>query len=217
MNYLAHFHLAGDHPAMLQGALLGDFVKGPLRGQFGDAVERGISLHRKIDAFSNGAEDVRRASQALTPDLQRYAGIVTDVVFDYFLSHHWSRFHSQQLRGFAQSVYRAIAPAIDSWPIPAQRFSKRMVEHDLLCQYGEWATVDRVLGSIGMRLSHENPLSRAADTVRPKLKQLELDFFEFYPKLQTYTRGLTKDCARPEGVGGTSHGRVISSCPGGDE
>ncbi len=195
MNYLAHFHLAGNQPAMLQGALLGDFVKGPLRGQFGARVEQGIALHRRIDAFSNGAEDVKRANEALSPDLRRYAGIVTDVVFDYFLSHHWSRFHSQELPGFAQSVYRAITPAMDSWPVSAQRFSRRMIEHDLLCQYGHWATVERVLGSIGMRLSHDNPLSSAAATVRPRLQQLELDFFEFYPKLQAYTCGLARDLA----------------------
>lgn len=190
MNYLAHFHLAGHHPGMLQGALLGDFVKGPLRGQYGADVELGIALHRKIDAFSNGAEDIRRAGSALTPGLQRYAGIVTDVVFDYFLSRHWHQFHSQQLPGFAQSVYQAIAPAIDDWPTAAQRFGRRMMEHDLLCQYGEWATVERVLGSIGTRLSHDNPLAEAAAAVKPKLNVLELSFFAFYPKLQAYTRSL---------------------------
>ena len=192
MNYLAHFHLAGDHPAMLQGALLGDFVKGPLRGQFGTAVERGISLHRKIDAFSNSAEDVKRVSQELAPELRRYAGIVTDVVFDYFLSRHWSRFHSQKLPRFAQSVYRAISPATDSWPAPARRFSQRMMEHDLLSQYGEWSTVERVLGSIGMRFPRDNPLAGAADKVEPNLKQLESSFFEFYPKLQAYTDNLAR-------------------------
>ncbi len=195
MNYLAHFHLAGDHPAMLQGALLGDFVKGPLRGHYDAGVELGITLHRKIDAFSNGAEDIRFARRALTPELQRYAGIITDVVFDYFLSRHWPQFHSQQLPGFAQSVYQAIAPAVDDWPMAAQHFGRRMMEHDLLCQYGEWVTVERVLGSIGKRLSHHNPLAGAAAAVKPNLDQLELGFFAFYPKLQAYTRSL------PDGSG----------------
>ena len=80
MNYLAHFHLAGEQPAMIRGALLGDFVKGPLRGQFDAITERGIELHRKIDAFSGRADDIRIASQALAPELRRYAGIITDVV-----------------------------------------------------------------------------------------------------------------------------------------
>ena len=52
MKYLAHFHLAGIDEGLISGALLGDFVKGPLRGDFDAAVERGISLHRNIDAFS---------------------------------------------------------------------------------------------------------------------------------------------------------------------
>ena len=53
MNYLAHFHLAGDDPAMIGGALLGDFVKGSLGGEYHRDLERGIRLHRRIDAFSD--------------------------------------------------------------------------------------------------------------------------------------------------------------------
>ncbi|KKM01805.1 hypothetical protein LCGC14_1790730, partial [marine sediment metagenome] len=49
MNYLAHIYLSGDHPEVMVGGLLGDFVKGPLRGQLPRAIEEGIALHRKID------------------------------------------------------------------------------------------------------------------------------------------------------------------------
>ena len=33
---------------MIAGALLGDFVKGPLRGEYESALERGIRLHREL-------------------------------------------------------------------------------------------------------------------------------------------------------------------------
>mgnify|MGYP003629303282 FL=1 len=66
MNYLAHFHLAqqlasrcglDERDAMQQGlligGLLGDFVKGPLRGNYPATWEVGIRLHRRIDALTD--------------------------------------------------------------------------------------------------------------------------------------------------------------------
>jgi acyl carrier protein phosphodiesterase len=192
MNYLAHFHLAGEQPAMIRGALLGDFVKGPLRGQFDATTERGIELHRKIDAFSGRADDIRIASQALAPELRRYAGIITDVVFDFFLSRHWSSFNRQPLADFAQTIYQVIELNGDDWPVAARHFCRRLVDYDLLCQYGEWSTVDRVLRSIAERLSRDNPLGQAAASIEPKLDRLERGFLDFYPKLQCYTEAFVQ-------------------------
>jgi acyl carrier protein phosphodiesterase len=187
MNYLAHFHLAGEQPAMIKGALLGDFVKGPLRGQFDAATERGIELHRKIDAFSAGADEIKIASRGLAPELHRYAGIITDVVFDFFLSRHWSIFHGQPLADFAQSIYGTIELDGSDWPIAAQHFRRRLVDYNLLCRYGDWSTVDRVLCSIAERLSRDNPLGHAAASVKPQLDSLESGFLNFYPKIQHYS------------------------------
>ncbi len=188
MNYLAHFHLAGRDPAMIHGALLGDFVKGPLRGEFDSATEQGISLHRKIDAFSDGANDIRQARRTLPPEFHRYAGIITDVVFDFFLSRHWQRFHHQRLDEFAASIYQAMEPCPDSWPEPARRFSRRLMDYDLLCQYGDWTTVERVLDSIASRLSRPNPLGEAAAQIEPLLDTMETAFLAFYPSLQNCAR-----------------------------
>ena len=177
---------------MIAGALLGDFVKGPLRGNYDIDTERGIELHRKIDAYSASSEDIRIASQALAPELQRYAGIVTDVVFDFFLSRHWARFHPRPLGEFAQSIYRTIESDRGEWPDAARHFSDTLIDHDLLCQYGDWPTVDRVLRSIGSRLSRDNPLAEAATSIEPQLDLLEAGFLDFYPKAQRFTQAFIK-------------------------
>jgi acyl carrier protein phosphodiesterase len=61
MNYLAHLHLGGQEPDALLGSLYGDFVKGPLRGQWPAKVEAGIRLHRRIDAFTDSHAQVLAA------------------------------------------------------------------------------------------------------------------------------------------------------------
>ena len=69
MNYLAHSHLAArlasergeEGDGLLIGALLGDHVKGPLRGEYPDDVEEGIRL--PLTPLSEGAQ--RQVREAL--------------------------------------------------------------------------------------------------------------------------------------------------------
>ena len=48
MNYLAHFHLAGSDNGLIVGALLGDYVKGPLTEQYSAEFLNGIILHLSL-------------------------------------------------------------------------------------------------------------------------------------------------------------------------
>ena len=67
MNYLAHFHLSHGNDDWMTGALLGDFVKGPLKGERSKALEQGILLHRKIDAFTDRHPQLNATQQLFDP------------------------------------------------------------------------------------------------------------------------------------------------------
>ena len=111
MNYLAHFHLSHGDDDLIVGALLGDFVKGPLKGERDRRIEQGILLHRKIDAFTDSHLALRETHQQFDPRYRRFAGIMTDVAFDFFLNQHWQRFHHQPLDQFCQHVYQLLSSA----------------------------------------------------------------------------------------------------------
>lgn len=175
---------------MIHGALLGDFVKGPLVGDYDAATERGILLHRQIDGFSNRDTQLRELTRQLPPELQRYGGIIIDVVFDHFLSLHWSRFHPEALETFTAGIYAAIEPHHRQWPPPARRFSERLVEYDILGQYHDWSTVERVFVTIGKRLSRDNPMPSAAAAVAPELATMEAIFLDFYPRVLAHAAEL---------------------------
>ena len=54
MNFLAHIYLSDDHPKIMVGNFIGDFVKGKnFREQFEPDIARGIELHRIIDVFTD--------------------------------------------------------------------------------------------------------------------------------------------------------------------
>jgi acyl carrier protein phosphodiesterase len=188
MNYLAHFQLAQDSDAGLLGALLGEYVKGPLRGAWPSAWEQGIRLHRRIDAFSDGHGSRLLFAEAVPAEYRRYAGIVFDVYCDHLLSLHWSRFEPQPLPIFAARVYALLERHMAQLSPPAARMARRLIEYDVLCIYHEWKTVSGSLARIGERFARANPLARAGNELEEYLPLAERLFLDLYPALIVHAR-----------------------------
>jgi len=169
------------------GALLGDFVKGPLVGRHSPTVEEGIRLHRHIDGFTDRNACVKQCQQVFDPRFRRYAGIMTDVVFDHFLSTHWHQFHRQPLATFSADVFHSLDNSTELTD-PARQLADGLRRHDVFQRYQQWPMVASALISISKRLRAANPLAGAGDELLQHYDQLEQAFFEFYPELQLFCR-----------------------------
>lgn len=192
MNYLAHFHLAQDNDAWIVGALLGEYVKGPLQGAWPSDWEQGMRLHRQIDAFSDLHPARLEFAKLLPSEYRRYAGIVLDVYCDHLLSLHWARFQSEALPQFAARVYALLAREMEHLTPPAARMAQRLIDYDVLCIYHEWNTVSGALERIGERLTRANPLPRAGNELVDYLPHAEQLFLQFYPALLQHSEQLKK-------------------------
>jgi acyl carrier protein phosphodiesterase len=192
VNYLAHFHLAQADDAWIVGALLGEYVKGPLRGEWPAAWEQGMRLHRQIDAFSDQHVSRLQFAQALPAEYRRYAGIVLDIYCDHLLSLHWQRFDDKPLRAFAGHVYALLSRHMAELSPPAARMARRLIDYDVLCIYDEWDTVSGSLARVGERFSRANPLGRAGVELGEYLPQAEELFLELYPALLAHVRELAR-------------------------
>lgn len=185
MNFLAHFHLAWPDRGLVAGGLEGDYYKGPLRGDLSQAIERGVILHRAIDAFTDNHPTVRRVRRAFPPALRRYAGILIDLSFDHFLSKHWQRYSDMPLDVFNAAVYRMLEAQCAELCADSRAMLGRLVEYDILGLYRDWDTVPASAERIGRRL-RGNPLAgldRQLDGMRDTLEQ---GFLDFYPQLQDF-------------------------------
>lgn len=188
MNYLAHFHLAQRRDAWIVGGLLGEYVKGPLRGAWPSEWEQGMLLHRRIDAFSDQHASRLRFAEAVPPAYRRYAGIVFDICCDHLLSLHWRRFEDQPLDAFAGRVYALLERHGAQLSPPAARMARRLIDYDVLCIYDDWNTVSGSLERIGQRLSRANPLALAGIELRSYLPLAETLFLDLYPALLEHAR-----------------------------
>lgn len=185
MNYLAHLHLGGDQPDQLLGSLLGDFVKGLLKGQWPEPIEHSIQLHRRIDAFTDSHELVAQARERFSASQRRYAGLVLDVFFDHCLARDWALYSDKPLTLFSRQVYQVLDRAPQ---LPAQLalLAPRMISQDWLGSYREFAVMQQVIASIDRRLSRPGLLAGMYTELERLYEPLSEDFRQFYPQLQAF-------------------------------
>lgn len=186
MNFLAHFHLASPDAGLIAGGLEGDYHKGPLRGERPEALERGIKLHRSIDAYTDGHPLVAQLRVEFPPSLRRYAGILIDLSFDHYLSCNWSKYSEVPLPQFTFEVYHKLNTQKDSLSSNAQQMLERLIEHDILNLYHDWNTVPATARRIGQRFKRGNPFLTIDDDIVPAREAMERTFLEFYPQLQEF-------------------------------
>lgn len=184
MNYLAHFQLAAGCDDLIVGGLLGDFIKGPLKGQYPLQLERGIALHRRIDAYTDSHPLLKDCQRLMPAEFHRYAGIMLDVLFDHYLNRNWQQFHDQPLVDFSNDVYQLLSAA--ELPANARIQADKLIEHSVLENYCHWQTVAATLEMISRRIRRDNPLARSAPVLELHFDELERRFLQFYPEVQQY-------------------------------
>ncbi len=194
MNYLAHFHLAAvvarqggyDDEALLVGALLGDYIKGPLRGDWPAEWEVGIRLHRRIDALTDGHPLVSECLAGFPSEFRRYGGIALDVCFDHFLLDRWSDHaldNAPTAAQFAGECYRVLGAKREHFPVAAQRQLAFLTEHNVLCILRDWTMAAQMLARISRRLKRQNPLGDCAAVLDAQRPAIARCFDQLYPRL----------------------------------
>jgi len=188
LNHLAHFKVSFGDAGLITGGLLGDFVKGRLTAQYAPEIERGIRLHRAVDAFTDRHRITRQSARRFAPEYRRFAPIMLDIIFDHFLARQWRDWHDERLDEFADAVFDAIETQADALPAAARQTAQRMRANRSLEHSAEEVFIDRALCRIAARLSRENPLDQAFCEFKRLEGELMRDFALFFPELLEYCR-----------------------------
>ncbi len=184
MNYLAHLYLSEPTEDGWIGALLGDFVKGPLDPRSANGITRAIALHRKIDSFTDAHPVVRQSKARISAARRRYAGIMVDMFYDHFLARDWHKFHEDPLEIFAARIYGLLEREHATLPEKLQRIAPNMARLDWLASYAHIDSIHTALDRMGQRLRRENALLHSADELEEHYADLEMDFRAFMPEVQ---------------------------------
>jgi len=185
MNYLAHALLAQPDPGALLGNLAGDHVKGRLETQdLHPRVAAGVRRHRQVDVLTD-AHPAYGAALALFPTGERrFAGVVLDIAFDYFLGRHWQRFAALPLEPFRQEVYRVIRVYRRWLPPGFATLGPAWADAEWLRAYETLDGVAAVLERLAERRRRPLPVRALVDTVARQEATLEASFLEVFAEVQ---------------------------------
>ena len=75
---------------------------------------------------------VREAKRSISPERKRYAGILLDVFYDYFLAKHWMKYSSIPIEYFTQKVYTLLLQQQNVLPNTFWQILPAMIQQDWL-------------------------------------------------------------------------------------
>lgn len=186
MNYLSHLFLAENNAASRTGNLLGDFVTGrpeALRGRFPEAVLKGIVRHRAIDRFTDSHRVTARLRAAVDPARRRFAGVISDIVHDHFLTRRWPEFCPLPFRAFIDECNAALREHHPILPPELGETLEGRIEDDWLGHYGTDEGLDGVFQRVALRHHGFSPIKDAVLDLQANRAAFEAGFDEFFPDL----------------------------------
>ncbi|MGD9931146.1 MAG: ACP phosphodiesterase [Mangrovibacterium sp.] len=183
MNFLAHLYLSGESDELILGNFIGDYVKGQQYLNYREDVQRGILLHRRIDSFTDHHSLVRQCARRFQPSYGRYAGIVTDVVFDHFLAKYWSAYSVYTLRQFSKHVHAVLLSNFIQLPSRVKGFLPFFIQHRRLESYAHADGIRQSLEIMGRRTSLPEQTDFAMQVLTDEFGLIRDEFEAFFSEL----------------------------------
>lgn len=189
MNFLAHIYLARHSEDAMFGALLGDFVKGNFAGKYSAPIAVEISIHRKIDVYTDHHPIVKEARALFHHDRRRYAGIALDIFYDHVLAKNWDLYCATPLQDFVNYFYASLLRRKPIWPDDLASVADRMVAQDWLGSYKDFRNAKAATKRIAHRLSRNGHLlCDTVDDLEQHYTVLAAGFQQFFPDLVEFAR-----------------------------
>ncbi len=184
MNFLAHFHLSGKNEEITIGNFMGDFIRGSNIDDRSELIQKGILLHRFIDEFTDSHPLVKEVNTLIQPYFSKYAPVVSDVYFDYFLASHFQDYSDISLRDYTNEIYDLIARNKAVLTERASRFYDFMIVRDIFFEYGNKGGMKHVFNGLSQRAKFESHMEQGVPVLIKHEEELYSLFKRFYPDLQ---------------------------------
>ena len=167
----------------MTGNFLGDFCTSRQIEKLPENMQKGIALHREIDAFTDASEEFIQLVNLLRPTQGKYSPVVADIIWDHYLAASGFYFEENELERFARHCYRVLLSHKDFMPPKALRFLNFAVEVNVFEAYATLNGVQKVFDGMSGRAAFDNNMPWAVDDIKSHYVQFEGLFQSFFPRL----------------------------------
>lgn len=188
MNFLSHLYLAGNSEGLIIGNFIADAVKGSDFNKYAPEIQQGILLHRKIDTYTDSHLIVEQSKQRLRNKYKKYAGVIVDIYYDHYLAANWHHYSDEKLNDYSQRLYKLIQENHLLLPYNSARFTKYMIQYNILEAYSKLEGIERVLKGMANRTTFESNMEHAIHDLVEHYSLFENEFKLFFPELQSFVK-----------------------------
>lgn len=192
MNFLAHLYLSGDDDETIIGNFIADHVKGRTIEKFSPGIRSGIMLHREIDAFTDAHPLWIQSKNRLAPTYRKYAGVITDMFYDHFLSAEWDSYSTETIDVFTSRMYRIILKRFMILPPKTRRMLPFMAKDNWLKAYGTYEGIERALKGMDRRTPFNSGMGLAVEDLKNDYALYRDEFRRFFPDLVRFSAQMRK-------------------------
>ena len=186
MNVLAHIYLSGDSDEIIIGNYIADFIRGKEYLNYPDQIRRGIIIHRHIDAFTDRHPVVHRSKLLFTKKYHKYAGVITDILYDHFLTKTWNLFSRKPIESVSYNFYMAMVNNFEVLPDNVKQMISSFIINDWIESYQTVNGIRKVLKTMSKTTKLPDETRFAIRELKRNYNSLEDDFLEFFPQLIEY-------------------------------
>lgn len=186
MNFLAHCYLAQPTGQSLVGNLLGDFTRGANLESQPSAILLGLENHQAVDKFTDTHSALIPLKESVSKQRRRFVGIMSDVVFDYFLTKHWKDITDQDFDVFVDHCYQEIEASQAFMHARMQQAMLFMLRDDGLRINSTLEGVGKTLNRVAHKIRFKNSFHGAVEEIEANYAIYEQAFLTLFPELEAH-------------------------------
>lgn len=188
MNLLAHAYLSFGQPEILVGNMISDYVKGKKKLLYSPGIQKGITLHRAIDGFTDNHAATKEAKKYFSSSYGLYAGAFVDIVYDHFLANDTNEFENDIVQNvFCRNTYKTLEVYKDVMPEKFSSMLPYMQLQNWLYNYRYKEGIERSFEGLVRRAAYLEESVMAFSIFNNHYNSLQQCYNQFFPSLKSFT------------------------------
>ncbi|WP_435313356.1 ACP phosphodiesterase [Cellulophaga fucicola] len=188
MNFLAHIYLSFDNDEITIGNFIADSIRGNKFKHLPKNIQKGITLHRHIDTFTDAHKTVRKSTKKLHENYGHYSGVIVDIFYDHFLAKNWSTYSDTPLDVFVDNFYDLLEDNFPILPDNTKHMMPYMIADNWILSYASLAGISKVLDGMNRRTKNKSKMNFAIIDLKEHYDEFEKEFTSFFEELTTFAK-----------------------------
>ena len=166
--------------------MISDFVKGKKKFSYPERIQKGITLHRLIDTYTDAHEATKLARGFFRPSYRLYSGAFVDVVYDHFLATDTNEFSENSLKEFSENIYAILDHYAEYLPDHFARMFPYMKSQNWLFNYRTRRGTESSFAGVVRRARYLQESEPACALFRQHYESLHNCYQVFFPDVKTF-------------------------------